>query len=370
MGKVIVQDYTYKKPITMIGVEAGICWGANTSNDEKNYLRGIDCLESGHGRTFEFPDVYLTLEGYSARVIREWYTHIGGLPTRLQASTRYIDYEHGFGYVTPPSIEGNPEAKKVYEDLMEHIKSYLESLDTIGVPREDSALGLPLGMETKIVCKHNMRNLMDMSHQRMCNRAYTKTDEFGYISYTDEGIAFASKIFEVLNEVKDNFTDAYSFNIESVPAERAAVILCQKDNVLYDHNDKFIYSNQWIPLSAKCTIQEKLRLSSILDEKCSGGSIAHINLESNFPNTETAWKMLNKIAQAGVIYFAFNTRINECKNHHGFVGTDHCPVCGEPVFDTYQRIVGYLVPSRAYSKDRFREFNTRQWYSYAEAMSE
>ena len=59
MGKVIVQDYTYKKPITMIGVEAGICWGANTSNDEKNYLRGIDCLESGHGRTFEFPDVYL-----------------------------------------------------------------------------------------------------------------------------------------------------------------------------------------------------------------------------------------------------------------------------------------------------------------------
>ena len=100
------------------------------------------------------------------------------------------------------------------------------------------------------------------------------------------------------------------------------------------------------------------------------GSIAHINLESNFPNTDMAWDMLNKIAQSGVIYFAFNTRINECKNHHGFVGTDHCPECGEPVFDTYQRIVGYLVPSRAYSKDRLREFTTRQWYTYAEAMSE
>lgn len=199
---------------------------------------------------------------------------------------------------------------------------------------------------------------------------YTQKDEFGYVSYTDEGVAFASKIFEVLNSVKDNFTDEYSFNIESVPAERAAVILCQKDNALYDMNDKFIYSNQWIPLSAKCTIQEKLRLCSILDEKCSGGSIAHINLESNFPSTDAAWDMLNKIALSGVIYFAFNTRINECKNHHGFVGTDHCPVCGEPVFDTYQRIVGYLVPSRAYSKDRFREFTTRQWYSYAEALME
>lgn len=174
----------------------------------------------------------------------------------------------------------------------------------------------------------------------------------------------------MLNEVKDSFTEDYSFNIESVPAERAAVILCQKDNLLYDLSDKFIYSNQWIPLSTKCTIQEKLRLSSILDAKCSGGSIAHINLESNFPNTDVAWDMLNKIASSGVIYFAFNTRINECKNHHGFVGADRCPHCGEPVFDTYQRIVGYLVPTRSYSKDRFREFTTRQWYEYAEMLQE
>lgn len=192
----------------------------------------------------------------------------------------------------------------------------------------------------------------------------------GYTYYTDEGLEFACKIFDVLNEVKDSFTEDYSFNIESVPAERAAVILCQKDNLLYDLSDKFIYSNQWIPLSTKCTIQEKLRLSSILDAKCSGGSIAHINLESNFPNTDVAWDMLNKIASSGVIYFAFNTRINECKNHHGFVGTDRCPHCGEPVFDTYQRIVGYLVPTRSYSKDRFREFTTRQWYEYAEMLQE
>lgn len=199
---------------------------------------------------------------------------------------------------------------------------------------------------------------------------YTIKDEFGNIYYTDQGIEFASKIFEVLNDVKDNFTDEYSFNVESVPAERAAVILCQKDNLLYEKNDKFIYSNQWIPLSEKCTIQEKLRLSSILDIKCSGGSIAHINLEQNFPNTDVAWDMLNKIAESGVIYFAFNTRINECDNHHGFVGTDVCPECGHGVYDTYQRIVGFLEPVRSYSKDRKKEFSTRQWYSYAQMKME
>ncbi|MCQ2052384.1 MAG: anaerobic ribonucleoside-triphosphate reductase [archaeon] len=196
---------------------------------------------------------------------------------------------------------------------------------------------------------------------------YTTTDEFGYISYTDAGLAFAQKIFNVINDVKDNFTDDYSFNVESVPAERAAVILCQKDNLLYHPNtDTFIYSNQWIPLTAKCTLAEKLRLSSILDKMCGGGAIAHINIENNFPNKEVAWEMLNKIAKSGVIYFAFNTRINTCEEHHGFVGTDLCPTCGKPVIDTYQRIVGFLVPSKTYSKDRFREFNARKWYSYAE----
>ena len=198
----------------------------------------------------------------------------------------------------------------------------------------------------------------------------TYRDEFGNIYYSDEGIDFASQIFAVINEVKDSFTDEYSTNIESVPAERAAVILCQKDNLLYEQNEKFIYSNQWIPLSEKCTIQEKLRLSSILDAKCSGGAIAHINLEKNFPNKDMAWDMLNYIAQQGVFYFAFNTRINECKNHHGFVGTDVCPVCGEGVFDTYQRIVGFLEPVRTYSKDRKKEFSTRQWYDYASLKTE
>lgn len=194
---------------------------------------------------------------------------------------------------------------------------------------------------------------------------YTQRDLFGNVYYTEEGVAFADKIFRVLNDVKDHFTTGYSFNIESVPAERAAIILCQKDNALFDRGEKFIYSNQWIPLSEKCTIKEKLRLSAILDAKCSGGSISHINLESNFPNTDMAWDMLNQIALSGVIYFAFNTRINECENHHGFVGTDICPTCGKPVYDSYVRIVGYLVPTRSFSKDRLREYSTRQWYDYA-----
>lgn len=172
MGRFIIQNYTTKNPITMIGEEAGICWGADISDAAKNYKRGLDCLENEHGRTFEFPDVYSTLDGYSARVIREWYTHIGCLPTRLQASTRYIDYLSGFAYVTPHTISSNDKALEIYNNIMTDIAEAGKKLEELGIPREDSALVLPLGMETKMVDKRNLRNLIDMSHQRMCGRAY------------------------------------------------------------------------------------------------------------------------------------------------------------------------------------------------------
>lgn len=199
---------------------------------------------------------------------------------------------------------------------------------------------------------------------------YIETDEFGNKYYTEQGMEFAGKIFDVLNETKDNFTSEYSFNIESVPAEQAAVKLCAKDNILFDVHDNFIYSNQWIPLTERCTINEKIRTSAVLDNKCSGGAIAHINIDNNFPNTDMAWNMLNYIASQGVIYFCYNTKINVCKNHHGFVDINICPECGEQVSDTYQRVVGFLTPSKSYSKERFKEFSARQWYDTAAMYGE
>ena len=171
MGKVTIQEYTTKYPLTMIGEQAGICWGSNISEDEKNIKRAIECILNNHGRTMEFPDVYLILDGYSARVCREWYTHIGGSPTRLQASTRYINYTD-FPYVIPPKIDLNEQANKIYTDTMKTISDSLNQLIEMGIPKEDASMLLPLGMETKVVCKHNLRNLFDMSHQRMCMRAY------------------------------------------------------------------------------------------------------------------------------------------------------------------------------------------------------
>ncbi len=172
MGNIKILEETTRNPITLMGQRAGVCWGADITDKEKNYKRGLDCLNSGHGRVMEYVNVEMSLDGYSARGIREWYTHTGGAPTRLQASTRYINYAD-FKYVVPASVLNYSGARLLYASVMEKISSTAEILERdFGIPREDAAMLLPLGMATKIVDKRNLRNLIDMSHQRMCTRAF------------------------------------------------------------------------------------------------------------------------------------------------------------------------------------------------------
>lgn len=155
----------------MIGRMAGLCWGSDTEDFNKNYKRGLNCIKANHGRTLEYPQIYIEFEGYSARVIRELYTHIGSLPSRLQESTRYMDFS-SFEFVTPPSIQKNSKAEKIYKNCMKEISNVITQLNELGVKREDSAMLLPLAMETKVIMRTNLRHLVDMSHQRLCSRAY------------------------------------------------------------------------------------------------------------------------------------------------------------------------------------------------------
>lgn len=187
------------------------------------------------------------------------------------------------------------------------------------------------------------------------------TDELGCKSYSDEAVEFATQILDVMNKTKDSFDCDFSFNIEMIPAENCAGVICQADNLLFEQNKYFIYSNQWIPLMEKCTIQEKCRLGHLFDQKCGGGCIAHINIENRFANEEEAWQMLNYVAAHGVIYFAFTTKISVCEDKHAFIGEAYCPVCGKPIADTYARVVGFYTPTSSYQKIRKREFDRRRW---------
>lgn len=268
------------------------------------------------------------------------------------------------------------------KDKNDYLKNLREatilSLDTLDVIRHILERNIEKGLlpnySRKIINLSSQYNTIGIIgiFETLQKFGLIREDEFGNTYYTDEGLDFAKQILATINETKNEYTKDknYSANVEEIPAERAAAVLMQKDKIFYP-NEKYslpLYGNQWIPLGVKTTLAEKVRLSAALDKACNGGSIAHINIDKPFNNFETAWDMLNYIADQGVVYFAFCTRISACKNNHGFYG-EICPICGNPKVTTYQRIVGFLTPERTYSKERKAEFKLRDWMDLNE-MSE
>lgn len=196
---------------------------------------------------------------------------------------------------------------------------------------------------------------------------YTKTDELGDTYYTEKASVFGEKIFQTMRKAADNFIKEnhcdYQINTEQIPGESAAAKLMKKDKFFYPTANIYdlpLYGNQFIPLGIKTTGQERVRIASEFDKYCSGGSILHYNIDAPFDSFDKAWKMVNYIADQGVTYFAFNTKIQACKHNHAFYGSV-CPVCGEPVETEFTRIVGFYTPVKTYSKERKAEFAMREW---------
>lgn len=181
-----------KNPLQFIGKCAGVCWNAPIDDAEKNRKRAISCIKSGHGRVIEFPDITMVLDGYSARMMRELYTHIGGAPTRVQSSTRYVDASD-FHYYVPPKVVTNEQANAVYNDEMDRIAETYGKLLDLGIPKEDAANQLPLGMESKMVWKINVRTLINFMNKRLCTRALKEIRDF------------ANELKNILSEVDDEW---------------------------------------------------------------------------------------------------------------------------------------------------------------------
>ena len=204
-------------------------------------------------------------------------------------------------------------------------------------------------------------------YETMKRFGYTREDQFGNVYYTDEAAAFGEKIFKTMREVADEFIKDenvnYMINTEQIPGESAAAKLMKKDKFFYPDADIYdlpLYGNQFIPLGITTTLQERIRIQALFDSFCNGGSILHANIDAPFDSFEKALRMTNYIAQQGVTYFAFNTKIQACEDNHAFYGTT-CPVCGKPIATEYSRVVGFYTPIKTWTKERKREYSLRRW---------
>lgn len=257
--------------------------------------------------------------------------------------------------------------------LKELVVLNLKVLDCVrGIIKRNVDKGLLRNFSLGVVDFEHLYNTIGFIgiYETMKTFGYVRKDNLGNTYYTEEAEKFGKKIFEVIHGTKAEFakTVDYQINCEQIPGETAAAKLMKKDLFFYPDTtvtDLPLYGNQFIPLGIKTTMQERIRIASMFDGFCNGGSILHVNIEAPFNTFEQAWDMLNYIADQGVTYFAFNTKIQACKNNHAFFGKI-CPECGEPVATEYTRIVGFYVPVTTYSKERKAEYQMREWENLAD----
>jgi len=204
-------------------------------------------------------------------------------------------------------------------------------------------------------------------YETMKHFGYVYQDEFGNTYYDDKASEFGKKIFDTMRATADKFIAEnncdYKINTEQIPAESASAKLMKKDKFFYPNADVYdlpLYGNQFIPLGVQATCQERIRVQALFDSYCNGGSIIHINIDAPFDTFEKAWYMVNYVADKGVTYFAFNTKISACESNHAFYG-DTCPCCGKPKASEYSRIVGFFTKTSTWSSERKAEFKLRKW---------
>ena len=188
----------------------------------------------------------------------------------------------------------------------------------------------------------------------------------GYDILTKEGQAFVSRVLDTINEWVLSAENQYKapHNVEQVPSEGSAVKLATKDKMMgYDCGVPF-YSNQFIPLVTQANMLDRIRLQGMFDAKMSGGAICHINVAEEITDPDKMVKLMEYAAKCGVVYWAVNYRIRMCENHHTWVGTEKCPVCGKPYTDEITRVVGFFTNTKHWNKTRREhDWPNRQFYS-------
>lgn len=180
-----------------------------------------------------------------------------------------------------------------------------------------------------------------------------------------DGLKLAEEVLSIIENTNEEISEKYKLpvNLEGIPAENTASKLALKDKILGYNKEYNLYSNQFIPLSKRCNLLDRIKLSAVLDQKCSGGSIMHVTTDGKI-SLQTMKDVVQSIIESGVKYFAFNYEINQCKDCGKiFVGKENiCPECNSENIEKYMRVVGFLTKKASWSDVRQQE--DRQYYKF------
>ena len=129
----------------------------------------------GHGSVIEHASFTFSLEGVSRAMTHQLVRH--RIASYTQQSQRYVTYDTLESYVTPPSVAGNVEAKKLFDDTLKEASEAYENLLKLKIPKEDARFILPNAAKTNIMVTMNARELRHFFNLRCCARAQWEMHE-------------------------------------------------------------------------------------------------------------------------------------------------------------------------------------------------
>ena len=124
---------------------------------------------NGHHSVFEHIYFTFKIEGISRACSHQLVRH--RMCAFTQRSQRYCS-EDGFGFVTPPTIHDDPSSEFNYRKAMYKAQDTYTGLTKMGeIPNEDARFLLPNACETSLFLSCNLRELIHIANERLCNRA-------------------------------------------------------------------------------------------------------------------------------------------------------------------------------------------------------
>lgn len=161
----------------------------------------------------------------------------------------------------------------------------------------------------------------------------------------------------------------FLFNSEAIPGENLAVKFYNwdKEDGYKVPNDRNLYASYFFNPWDDTSILDKMILHGNQTSKyADGGQAAHLNLEEHL-SKEQYLKLIDFSTKQGTNYFTFNIPLSECTDCGHVVNAPikECPKCKSKNVTWWIRIIGYLRPIKAFSKDRQIEAAKRV-YSDAE----
>lgn len=134
-----------------------------------NRTRALEhARDAHHNSVLEHAVFTFLIEGVSRALTHQLVRH--RIASYSQQSQRFVSMDTP-SYVTPHTVNGSEEARRVFDETMDVIWEAYSELEALGIPPEDARYVLPNACKTNITVTMNARSLLNFFEERLCTHA-------------------------------------------------------------------------------------------------------------------------------------------------------------------------------------------------------